>query len=409
LEVELISSQSELLVRATLPAVAERGTEISSVFYDTMFVDHPNLLDVFNRGNQANGDQRQALAVAVVAFAAHLIDGAEPSGFGPMTRRIAHKHASLGIRPDQYAIVGQYLLSAVDSVLGDSVTPDVHAAWAEGYGAFATALVVAEGELYERSGVDMARPWRPWKVAGRTPAGEDVVALELVPADGGPIPEFRPGQYVTVNVRLSDGNFQPRQYTLCRGPGLPSLQIAVSRERGDLGAPDGIVSRHLHDALGVGDVLLVSHPFGDVTVDESYDPLLLISAGVGITPMAAIIDHLGRSRPARPVVAAHADHASATHPLRSQVREAARLLNHYEELTWYAELTAADRRAGVRQGRMDIASLPLAEDATAYVCGSLAFLSATVDGLLGRGVAAERIHYEIFGPDLFAPRLSHSA
>ncbi len=58
---------------------------------------------------------------------------------------------------------------------------------------------------------------------------------------------------------------------------------------------------------------------------------------------------------------------------------------------------------------MDIASLPLVEDATAYVCGSLAFLSATVDGLLGRGVAAERIHYEIFGPDLFAPRLSRPA
>ncbi|MDQ6724602.1 MAG: globin domain-containing protein [Actinomycetota bacterium] len=404
-----MSSQAELLVRATLPAVVERGTEISSVFYDRMFAAHPSLLNVFNRGNQANGDQRQALAMAVVACAAHLVDGDDASGFEPMTRRIAHKHASLGIRPDQYAIVGRYLLGAVDSVLGDAVTAEVHAAWDEVYWAFATALVAAEGELYKWSGVDMARPWRPWQVAGRTPAGEDVVALELVPADGGPIPEFRPGQYVTVNVELSPGNHQPRQYTLCRGPGRPSLQITVSRERGDAGAPDGMVSCHLHDALRVGDVLSVSYPFGDVTLDESDDPLLLISAGVGVTPMAAIIDHLGRSRPARPVVAAHADHASGTHPLRDQVREAARLLNHYEELTWYGELTATDRRAGVRQGRMDVYSLPLADDATTYVCGPLAFLSATVDGLLGRGVAAERIHYEIFGPDLFASRFSRPA
>lgn len=401
----ILSSQSALLVRSTLPAVVERGTEITSVFYDTMFAAHPDLLDVFNRGNQANGEQRQALAGAVVAFAAHLVDGDDPSGFEPMTSRIAHKHASLGIRPEQYAIVGRYLLGAVDSVLGEAVTTSVHDAWAEVYWVFATALASAEGGLYACSGVDTARPWRPWRVADHAPAGVDVVVLELVPADGGPVPEFRPGQYVTVNVELPDGT-QPRQYTLCRGPGRTSLQIAVGRERGDARTPDGVVSRHLHDTVGVGDVLSVSHPFGDVTLDESDDPLLLISAGVGITPMAAIIDHLGRSRPDRPVVAAHADHRSATHPLRAQVREAAQSLHHFEEFTWYGELTSADRQAGVRQGRIDIDSLPLADDATIYVCGPLAFLSATVDALLGRGVAAGRIHYEIFGPDLFARRLS---
>jgi len=80
-------------------------------------------------------------------------------------------------------------------------------------------------------------------------------------------------------------------------------------------------------------LLSVSHPFGDVTLDESGDPLLLISAGLGITPMAAMIDHLGRSRPGRPVVTAHADHCSATHPLSDQVREAAQLLHHHQELT----------------------------------------------------------------------------
>jgi len=404
-----LSSQSERLVRATLPAVVERGTEITSVFYDTMFAAHPDLLDVFNRGNQANGEQRQALAGAVVAFAAHLVDGDDPSGFEPMTRRIAHKHASLGIRPEQYAIVGRYLLGAVDSVLGEAVTADVHDAWTEVYWVFATALAAAEGGLYACNGVEMARPWRPWRVAGHAPAGVDVVTLELVPADGGPIPEFRPGQYVTVNVELPDGRHQARQYTLCRGPGRPSLQIAVGRERGGSRTPDGVVSGHLHDTAQVGDVLSVSHPFGDVTLDESDDPLLLISAGVGITPMAAIIDHLGRSHPGRPVVAAHADHGSATHPLRSQVQEAARSLRHFQEFTWYRELTAADRRAGVHQGRIDIHSLPLADDATIYVCGPLAFLSATVDDLLGRGAAAERIHYEIFGPDLFARRLSRPA
>jgi len=405
----ILSSQSERLVRATLPAVTQRGTEITAVFYDTMFAAHPDLLNVFNRGNQANGEQRQALAGSVVAFAAHLVEDGHPGQFEHMTGRIAHKHASLGIRPEQYAIVGRYLLGAVGTVLGQAVTAGVHDAWTEVYWVFATALAAAEGGLYGRSGVDVARPWRPWRVTGHAPAGVDVVTLELVPADGGPVPDFRPGQYVTVNVELPDGSRQPRQYTLCRGPGRPSLQIAVSRQRGDADTPEGIVSRHLHETTRVGDVLSVSHPFGDVTLDESDDPLLLISAGVGITPMAAIVDHLARNHPGRPVVAAHADHRSATHPLRAQVREAGRSLHHFQELTWYGELTAADHRAGVRQGRIDIGSLPLADDALIYVCGPLAFLSATVDALLGRGVAAERIQYEIFGPDLFARRLLRPA
>jgi len=384
----------------------KHGAGITAAFYDTMFAAHPELLDVFNRGNQANGDQRQALAAAVVAFAAHLIDGGEPGRPDPVIGRIAHKHASLGIRPEQYEIVGRYLLDAVDSVLGDAITAQVHAAWDEVYWLFAGALVAAEGRLYERSGVDMAHPWRPWRVAGHAPAGEDVVTVELVPADDGPIPAFLPGQYVTVEVGLPGGTRQARQYSLSRGPGRPSLQIAVRRERGDVPAPDGVVSRHLHDVLRVGDVLSVSHPFGDVTLDESDNPLALISAGVGITPMAAIIDHLGRSRPGRPVVTAHVDHRSATHPLRNQVSEAVQLLRHHQGLTWYGEVTDCERRAGVRQGRIDIDALPLAKDAAIYVCGPLPFLSATVDGLLGRGVATERIHYEVFGPDLFAGRLA---
>lgn len=159
--------------------------------------------------------------------------------------------------------MGRYLLDAVDSVLGDAVTAKVHAAWDVVYWLFAAALVAAEGRLYERSGVDMAHSWRPWRVADHAPAGEDVVTLELVPADGGPIPAFLPGQYVTVEVALPGGIRQARQYSLSCGPGRPSLQIAVRRERGDALAPDGVVSRHLHDVLRVGDVLQRSVLVGD--------------------------------------------------------------------------------------------------------------------------------------------------
>src|SRR5688500_19906464 len=97
-----------------------------------MFAAHPELLRVFNQGNQATGEQSRALAASVVAYAVQLIDPNAPS-FGHVLRRIAHKHISLGIRPEQYTIVAHHLLAAVGEVLGDAVTGEVAEDWDEAY------------------------------------------------------------------------------------------------------------------------------------------------------------------------------------------------------------------------------------------------------------------------------------
>ena len=128
----LLSPESEAVVKATAAVVAEHAVEITSRFYPSMFEAHPELLNLFNRGNQANGEQRQALASAVVAYATQLVDPNAPS-FAPVMRRIAHKHVSLGIRPEQYTIVGHHLMKAGAEVLGDAVTPVVARAWDEVY------------------------------------------------------------------------------------------------------------------------------------------------------------------------------------------------------------------------------------------------------------------------------------
>jgi len=91
-----LSTDSEVIVRATAGVVAAHADEITALFYRRMFEAHPELLNVFNRAHQVQGDQPKALAASVVAFAVHLIDPDAPD-FSPVMRRIAHRHVSLGI------------------------------------------------------------------------------------------------------------------------------------------------------------------------------------------------------------------------------------------------------------------------------------------------------------------------
>ncbi|MGY6652454.1 globin domain-containing protein [Amycolatopsis sp. TRM77291] len=243
----MLSPASAAVVRATLPVVRAHAVEITGEFYSSMFAAHPELLDLFNQGNQADGRQKLALASAVAGFAEHLLDGDDAAPFERVAERIAHKHVSLGIRAEQYPLVGHYLLTAVGTVLGAAVTPEVSAAWHEVYWLLACRLIAAEARLYERGDHDPADLWRRWRVAKRLDEAVDVVSFTLVPDDGPAVPDFLPGQYVSVAVDLPDGRRQPRQYSLSQGPGRGSLRITVRRVRGHDGAPDGAVSNHLHD------------------------------------------------------------------------------------------------------------------------------------------------------------------
>ncbi|WP_033439129.1 globin domain-containing protein [Saccharothrix sp. NRRL B-16314] len=381
------------VVRATLPAVRDHAVEITGVFYPALFAAHPELLDLFNQGNQANGQQRAALASAVATFAEHLLDpGAAP--FAPIAERIAHKHVSLGIRAEQYPIVGRHLMAAVGTVLGDAVTPEVAAAWDEVYWLLACELIAAEARLYERGGIEPVTLWRRWRVAKRQDEAVDAVSFTLVPDDGGPVPDFTPGQYVSVAVDLPGGHRQPRQYSLSQGPARGSLRITVRRLRGLDGSPDGAVSNHLHDHVHADDILLVGPPAGENTLAAGTGPVLLVSGGIGITPTAAMLDHIARTDPTRRVVVAHAERCADRHALRAEIDHLAAGLTDADVLTWY------ETGDGGLPGLMDVDAVPLPEDVTAHLCGPLPFMRHVRDGLVRRGVPADRIHYEVFGPGM---------
>ncbi|WP_042386362.1 globin domain-containing protein [Streptacidiphilus melanogenes] len=401
----MLSAKSTPVVRATLPAVGAAIGEITELFYAKLFEAHPDLLrNLFNRGNQAAGTQRQALAGSIAAFATHLLEHPD-SRPDAMLRRIAHKHASLGVAPAQYEVVHQHLFAAILEVLGDAVTPEVAAAWDEVYWLMAGALIAVEERLYAEQGCLPGGSWGEWEVVDRTEETADVASFLLRPLGDGvrPLP-FRAGQYVSVQVELADGARQIRQYSLVGATDSAVRRISVKRERADGTTPAGEVSSHLHDHVEVGDTLRVSAPFGDLVLDDperagdlADRPMLLASAGVGVTPMLSLLHELEIRGHQQPVLVVHGDRSPADHALREEQTALAGKLAQGETLFFYER----DAEAADRTGRTDLDGVEVPTGTVAYLCGPLPFMRAVRGQLLAKGVAASDIHYEVFGPDLW--------
>ncbi|WP_406290850.1 globin domain-containing protein [Streptomyces sp. NBC_00209] len=394
----MLSESSTATVRATLPAVGAAIGDIADLFYRKLFDAHPALLrDLFNRGNQASGAQRQALAGSIAAFATQLVEQPDTRP-DVMLGRIAHKHASLGVTPAQYDVVHTHLFAAIAEVLGDAVTPEVAAAWDEVYWLMANALIAIEERLYAEQGVVAGDVWRAWEVVSRTEETDDVARFRIRPADGSPAPAFRPGQYVSVQVELPDGARQIRQYSLSSAPGSALRSITVKRVHGN-DAPDGEVSRHLHARVRAGDRLRVSAPYGDLVLKSDEAPLLLASAGIGCTPILSMLEHLAESERRAPVTVVHGDRSPAGHALRTDHLALTAKLHDAAAHFWYEN--PEDGHPADRTGLVDLSGLAVLPGTHAYLCGPLPFMRSVRTQLLAKGVPASDIHYEVFGPDLW--------
>ncbi|GGT07250.1 hemin transporter [Streptomyces kurssanovii] len=394
----MLSAESASLIRATLPAVGGALDEITTRFYATMFADRPELLDgMFNRGNQASGAQRRALAGSIAAFAGALL--ADPDTRpDTLLARIAHKHVAVGVTDDQYTIVHKYLFAAIADVLGEAITPDVAAAWDEVYWLMAGALIAQEARLYLEAQVQPGHPWRQWTVVERREETADTVSFLLRPADGAPAPRARAGQYVSVRVKMPDGVHQLRQYSLSSAPGEEVRRITVKRVTGD-GAPDGEVSNLLHRTLKAGDELTLSAPFGEVVLDDTDAPLVLVSAGIGCTPMVSMLEHLAATAASRPVTVLHADRSPADHALRTDTNRLVSTLPDARATFWYERDEV--KEPGAVKGLMNLDGLQLPAEASVYLCGPLPFMREVRAQLLRGGIPARSIRYEVFGPDLW--------
>ncbi len=403
----MLSTTATQIVRSTLPVIGSKIDEITPIFYRRMFAAHPELeRDLFNRGNQAQGDQQRALAGAIAAYATLLVDEAAHD-VDALLSRIAHKHASLGIAPEQYPIVHQHLFEAIGEVLGDAATPEIVAAWEEVYWDMAHALIRIEKGLYSRFGVGPDEVWQDLVVTERRQESPDTVAFTLARPDGQPLPQADPGQYISVQVTLADGARQIRQYSLTRAPGAPTWGFTVKAVPASVvngaSVPAGEVSNFLHDNLFETDLLRCSLPFGDLVLEDRDDPLLLVSAGIGCTPIIGMLHHLARTGTDRQVTVVHADRSPARHAHRKELAELVERIPDARLHHWYEDLGVRPTTETIQRGRIDLDAAHVDPDAQVYLCGPLPFMEVVRGGLAQRGVPDSHIHYEVFGPDTWVP------
>ncbi|KAG6316712.1 hypothetical protein E4U44_000527 [Claviceps purpurea] len=418
-----LTAQQTATVKSTAPIVKQYGQTITTTFYRNMLGAHPELKNYFSLRNQQLGAQQAALANAVFAYAAYIDDLPKLSH---AVERIAQKHASLFIQPEHYPIVGKYLVGAFAEVLGDALTPEIADAWIAAYGQLADVFINREKQLYAKAG-DW-KTWRKFRISNKEAETDDIVSLNLVPVDGELLPAFKPGQYVSVQLSIPElGELrQNRQYSLSVAPDGSNLmreyRISVKRETVDeahsstddlaAGRVPGVISNRLHQ-YKVGDEVHVSPPCGEFFFDPVTaipdTPVVLLSIGVGATPLVSILDSiLKSSNPTRPISWAQAARHSNSLCFREHIREItnkSKAVGNFRRAVFVKNIAEVDKK-GIDydyEGPLSLATLAdndalfLDHKATEYyICGPEDWMVQMRDQLVGREVPLERVHLELF-------------
>ena len=341
----MLNQQKIEIVKSTVPVLEQHGEKITTRFYQLMFEAHPELLNIFNHANQKQGRQQKALAGAVYA-AAMYIDNL--GAILPVVTQIAHKHRSLGIKAEHYPIVGKYLILAIKDVLGDAATDEIIDAWTEAYGVIADVFISVEVEMYEEA-ANQKGGWdgfRDFIVDRKVNESNVITSFYLKPKDEKAIADFIPGQYISVKLEIPGEEFTHiRQYSLSDAPGRNHYRISVKRETSPEN-PDGKVSKYLHQHVSEGAELKISAPAGDFVLDlQKKTPVVLISGGVGLTPMLSMLKTVVEVQPEREVTFIHAAQNSSVHALREEV-EAIAEKETVKSFVFYDSPTEEDRQSG---------------------------------------------------------------
>jgi nitric oxide dioxygenase len=385
------------LVKATVPVLKTHGVLLTSHFYQRMFTHNPELKHVFNMGNQQNQKQQTALAMAVLAYAEHIEN---PGVLMPVVDSIGHKHTSLDIRPEHYAIVGKHLIASIAEVLGDAATPELLDAWTAAYNQLAAIMSGHEQGLYNQQ---TAKPggwtgWRPFIVKRKVKESAEITSFYLHPADGGAVARFEPGQYISLRLFLPELNLlQPRQYSISCAPNGSYYRISVKKETGST-HPDGMISNHLHDQVQEGDTVSLSAPAGSFVMKrEDNRPRVLISGGVGQTPLMAMLESLVGTD--SPVVWVHGCRNESVHAFKQRLAEIEAAHGQVRQHVFYD--TTETQTNEVRTGRVDLSVIReevLQAHADYYICGPAPFIHQHYTFLVENGVDRNAIHFEEFGP-----------
>ncbi|GAA5004463.1 MOSC and FAD-binding oxidoreductase domain-containing protein [Streptomyces siamensis] len=236
--------------------------------------------------------------------------------------------------------------------------------------------------------------FKTMRVARIVPETPAVSSIHLDTTDDTPLPASRPGQYLSIRVPVGDGAPAVRSYSLSSTPTARSYRISVKHE------PHGLVSGYLHTRLHADDLVEIACPRGTFVLEDGTGPVVLLSAGIGVTPVLAMLHRLAAVRDPRPVWWIHTAHDRAHHAFADEVHALlAQLPQAHEHISYTAEASLRPDEAHIGQGRpsaRSLAALGIPADADAYLCGPTAFMDDVGGFLRELGLDPARIHVEQF-------------
>lgn len=381
----MLSQQTIEIIKSTVPVLEQHGVAITKHFYKRMFNNHPELKNIFNQTNQREGRQPQALAATVYAAAAN-IDNL--GAILPVVHLIAHKHRALGILPEHYPIVGENLLAAIKEVLGDAATDEIINAWRDAYGVIADVFIQVEEELYKEAEANGGwRFFKPFKVVKKEQENELITHFYLQPEDGSDLPAYKPGQYITVKVKVPGEEYTAlRHYTVSQAPKGNVYRISVKREAEN--QPKGVVSNYLHDYVDEGSNIEISAPAGLFTLEQNNHPVLFVSGGIGVTPLYAMLEAV---KPGRKVAFVQTARKEKLAVFKDEIQ------NKLNELSGSYFVKYSETEGYIT--KEDLAKF-IEENTEVYICGPEKFMVSVISFARELGVPEERIHFEFFGPGL---------
>ncbi|WP_260399024.1 NO-inducible flavohemoprotein [Peribacillus simplex] len=358
---------------------------------------------MFNQTNQKRGVQQEALGYAVYAAGEHITN---LEAIKPVIERISQKHRAIGVIPEQYPVVGETLLQAVKDVLGDTASDEIIEAWGKVYGYIADAFIDLEKGLYEET---KSQPggwegYRSFYIDKKVKESDTVTSFYLKAKDQKAIASYKAGQYLTLKAAIPGEKYTHiRHYSLSESPGKDYYRISVKRENAHDDAPAGIVSNYLHKQVQTGDTLEFAAPAGDFVLDHTELPVVLISGGIGITPLLSMLNTLAEKLPKRQVTFIHATTNSKTHAFKEHLAQLKNKNKHVTSFVCYSSPNEKDRVGHDfdKEGYVDLdllQSIVPSKEAIFYFCGSLPFMEAIHKALQRWGVPREHIHYEVFSP-----------
>jgi ferredoxin-NADP reductase/MOSC domain-containing protein YiiM len=260
-------------------------------------------------------------------------------------------------------------------------------------------LIAAEDGRAGPGPLERAEPawpgFRALRVTEVVPESTTVSSIELTTTDGSQLPAVRAGQYLTLRINGAGQPAPVRNYSLSSAPDAGTYRISVKRE------PHGIASSYLNSKLRPGDILDAAAPRGEFVLDASAGPVLLISAGIGVTPVLSMLHELAAAHSAREVWWLHGARGPREHPLAAEAHTLLESLPRAHEYVFYSAATPQEREcAQAAAGRLTadkLSELAIPATASAYVCGPASFMADMRQALVAAGISSASIRTELFG------------